>query len=447
MKLKLFTIAVVIMLFVDCGLAQTGTNSPNLQSKWDANLPNIELGNVSIKVDPDNGFYEPTIARAWEQITSKYLLRANIYVDLKTATNTEKRSFTFKKENATGNELFDAFLATYPEYTYTHDPKTGVIWFHAKNINYDDILNNKVKIKHPVLQVPMLRGVLEPLFDLVRPNPKFHIDPTGGEAFSGNLDAFIDQFNMPVDLPAGVYSVRDILNFCCVASPNLVFFGFDEYGNYGNGAVTMLVPSYLYYDNPLALERPGAISFWGAEIGDTTNTPPSPKAITAAMSDANPRKRWAARQYCEATPRLSQGSESSNVKMAVWQFFGWNAVISRGVWYHPFLTNVPVLFQGKKPAALLGDLLHEDPGLALVTSMELARETKNTGNMDVVSGHKFTESEIAEVKPDVYLIARQSKLVRDKLLAMKFDVPELSAAALTELADTNLFTLVPAEEK
>jgi len=77
----------------------------------------------------------------------------------------------------------------------------------------------------------------------------------------------------------------------------------------------------------------------------------------------------------------------------------------------------------------------------------LAMERKDASVMDVVSGHKFTAAEIAEVKPDVYRIARESKLVRDKLVEMKFDVPELSAAALTELADTNLFTLVPAEKK
>jgi hypothetical protein len=79
--------------------------------------------------------------------------------------------------------------------------------------------------------------------------------------------------------------------------------------------------------------------------------------------------------------------------------------------------------------------------------MELAREEKDAGMMDVVQGLKLTESEMAGIKPDVYRIARGSALVREKLIQMKFEVPELSADALTELSNTNWFRQVWSDKK
>lgn len=74
--------------------------------------------------------------------------------------------------------------------------------------------------------------------------------------------------------------------------------------------------------------------------------------------------------------------------------------------------------------------------------MEVAREKNDATAMDLVADHNFSTAEIAIIKPELIRIARQSKLVRDKLSKMKFDDPELSPDALHELEDTNLFTLI-----
>jgi hypothetical protein len=79
--------------------------------------------------------------------------------------------------------------------------------------------------------------------------------------------------------------------------------------------------------------------------------------------------------------------------------------------------------------------------------MELARENNDSRLMEVVADHKFTGAEIAMIKPELYRIARESKLVREELLKMHFDVPELSVTALSELESTNFFTLVPEDRK
>jgi hypothetical protein len=428
----------VLLLALAAGLeARLLADDIQLPSKWDQELLTIELGSVNIKAYPADGF-RPSIVNAWEQITATYLIRANIYVDLKTAIATEKRHFEFKKEKATGKELFDAFLAAYPEYTYTRDPRTAVIWLHAKDVKYDEILKAREVILRPELQVPMLSGALEPLFKLLYPKPRVDVDLTGRGPFNGNPLALLAQYNNSVDLPAGIYSARDVLNFCCLSSPSLAFWAFEENEN---GRVSLVVPSHLVERTPSAAVRPGAIRFWETEIGDTTNAPPSPDALAAALSDANPRKRWAAREYHKATREVSHGIVSADPRIVVWQCLAWKAVDAAGFGDARIL-KVNKVFADKKPA-ILNDLMRLDPGAALVTSMELARETKEADVMEVVSGHKFTEAEIAAIKPDVYRIARESKLVRDKLLQMKFDAPELSQEALKELGNTNLFILAP----
>jgi hypothetical protein len=406
-----------------------------LKSKWDENILNIEINNVNIRPNPIGDQGNPQIVIAWEQIITKYFLRANIYLDPEESKNSTQ--FAFKREHATGRELFDAFLAAYPTYTYVHDSKTGVIWFYPTNINYDNILNDKVEINRSALQVPMYSGVLQPLCDLLKPTVV--IDLTQGTG-QGAINTMSSKWNNSVDLPVGVYSACDIINICCVATPNLAFC-FDKV----KGRTSILTPFNLVYDNPLALEREAAIRFWETEIGGTTNAPPSPEAIAAALSDDSPRKRWAAREYHKATLTLSHGIDNGDPKISVWQALGWKAIRTVGAGDYPFLKHER-MFADKKPT-ILNDLLREDSGLALITSMELARETKDPGIMDVVASHKFTVAEIAKIKPDVYRIARESKLVRDKLLAMSFNVPDLSPEALSELANTNLFTLVPAKPK
>lgn len=90
----------------------------------------------------------------------------------------------------------------------------------------------------------------------------------------------------------------------------------------------------------------------------------------------------------------------------------------------------------------------KNPSLALLTSLQLAKEKRDTSYLDkLVSKHTFNEAEIVAIKPELYRMARSSKAVRDKLLAMKSQVPELSPQAIGELEKTNFFTLVPLEEK
>ena len=86
----------------------------------------------------------------------------------------------------------------------------------------------------------------------------------------------------------------------------------------------------------------------------------------------------------------------------------------------------------------------KDPSLALVTSLELAREKQDTSYLDsIIRQHKYSKTEIDSIKADIYQLAHKSKLALNKLKALKLDVPEFSPKALDQLENTNIFTLVP----
>ena len=121
---------VLIMLLLVAATAASGLDRDfKPHSKWDENLLKIELHNVRIKAD--------NMTSAWQAISTTYLLRANFYRNA--VSDEDSAHFAFNKDKATEGELIEAFIATYPEYTYTQDKETGIIWIHGKNLDYNDI--------------------------------------------------------------------------------------------------------------------------------------------------------------------------------------------------------------------------------------------------------------------------------------------------------------------
>jgi hypothetical protein len=241
-----------------------------------------------------------------------------------------------------------------------------------------------------------------------------------------------------VDLPAGVYSARDILNACCIAFPTRTF----AVAPGPRGALSITPLTLLSMDR-LSPPRAAAVMFWETEIGQPTNGTPSLEEIAVALSDPSPRKRWAARMYQNATfvnYKTEELEKSDDPERAIW------AALAMKSMY--VISGEQAYVSGKEKVmqAFTNGLAQRDPGLALLTAMELAREKKDPSIIDCVAGHKFTAEEIAVIQPDLYRIARQSKLVRDKLVQMKFDAPELSPESLRELENTNLFYLVPEDK-
>jgi hypothetical protein len=248
-----------------------------------------------------------------------------------------------------------------------------------------------------------------------------------------------------VDLPAGVLSVRQIVNFCCGADPTTVFeMGPDSWGV----ADIEFWPITLGYGNPFAMPRAAAVRFWELEIGKPANGTPTMDEVVAAMSDRNPGKRRAAQLYQKAASvnyppnELTKKITDSEKKLWVWL-----AVMIPPLTFAKdsefFVSSFSNNF-----VPLSNDLKQvQDPRLALLWSLELARAKQDTSYLDaIVSGHKFSEADIAGIKPDVYKVARVSKSVREKCIQLKLDVPEFSPENLRELERTNLFHLIPEEK-
>ena len=166
-------------------------------SKWDQDLLNVELHDIHIKAN--------FLLAAFDAITTKYMLRANLYCE-----NDDAAQFAFDAEKANGKELFEALVVTYPAYTYTQDHETGVICVHPKRIKYEDILKQNVVITQPAMQVPAYWGILEPLCNLLSPEVTRYIRVNGIHSYdSSGRENMPSSFCYWVDLPAGVYPPGD----------------------------------------------------------------------------------------------------------------------------------------------------------------------------------------------------------------------------------------------
>jgi len=377
-----------------------------LRSTWDNELLNMEFPNVSIDGSSLND--------SWMKLCHNLALRSVIYWD--TNSDSDSKNFVFKSDAATGREILEAFLFAYPAYTFTQDPATGVIWIHRKAINYEDILSQKVQIKRSVQQVPVYSSVIIPLRAFF---PK--------HALPSDQGILIYAFSYGVDLSAGVYSIRDVLNLCLVENPHLILYS----RHFSNGDPSIGFSNLM---NPKDTSRTAPAKFWHGVMGDGKSGVPSIEEVGAALSDANPRKRWAACVYLrmESDSLQQRGrywklfsSIDSDPQKAVWEALA-GATIVGGVNYghlerlQQFVTN---------------DLPQLNPGLALLACMQLAMQKNDPGIMDPVVGHKFSIAETDAIKPEFYRLFWESKLVRDKLLQMKFDAPELSPQSLNELGN------------
>src|SRR5665213_1315698 len=208
---KQIRIRIILLFFLFAEMVVNGQVNVT-HFKWDEALLNMEFREVSINAG--------SMLTAWEEIGAEYLLRANIFTIA--GADSDSTPFRFKKREATGKEILEALLAAYPAYTYTQDQETGVIWIHPKRIKYEDILNQKIKIERAACQIPMFTRIYQPLCGLLSPYVIAGSLPKSGSPSSS--------YCYFVDLPSGVFSVREILNYCCAANPTKAFAVGPEFG-------------------------------------------------------------------------------------------------------------------------------------------------------------------------------------------------------------------------
>jgi hypothetical protein len=300
---------------------------------------------------------------------------------------------------------------------------------YPKKIKYSDILNQKIKVYDYAVRLAMYNEVLLPIFNA---------NDIEGSA-SCNYERTKTTLNhFRVDLPPGILTIRDILNFCCAENPMAAFYITPVSSwNPGNGK-KCISPLNLRYDNPLASPRVLAIKIWEAEIGKTASNGPTMNEISIAMSDPNPRKRWAALNYYKSSEIYYNTDDiinNTNRQNGIWTTISLKSIetISEDQKYLSSKINAAEFFTNR--------LFHTDYSLALLVSMELAVEKNDASVMNVLLNHKFSASEISIIKPDIIRLARHFKLIRDQLMKMHIEDTDFSPNHLIEMERAKIIVL------
>jgi hypothetical protein len=341
---------------------------------------------------------------AWKQIATDFLLRSVLVVSDNSLTNTP---FIFKAGHCSGAELLDTLAASYRDFMWTQDSNTGVIWFHPKNLALADILSPKIRIADEQLGVPMQTGILEAIEDI----------PNGIRVKQWGT-GFTNTFNYPVDLQAGEYSVRDLLNTCCVANPNKTFY-IQVFQNrepqFTVISAVNLLPKHSVSNKPTA-PRPGILLFWTLEIGKLTEPVPTNEQIVAELANPDPKIRWAACMYTEAmldTPWSFPFDELMNKSQPQEQAL-WVCLGAINVFVHLEEVGEPDAI--KKMQTVGKDFFENgDPNLAVLVAVELAKLAKDNTALNIVSQRKLNPGALARIKSEINYSARVSSKVRDAL--------------------------------
>ncbi|MGD0077534.1 MAG: hypothetical protein ABSB91_02780 [Sedimentisphaerales bacterium] len=374
---------------------QAGANNENLRtSVWDFALPSLDLSNVEINA--------VSLQDAWEQISSNFLLRSVLVVSDNTLTDAP---FTFKARRCSGAELLDALAASYRDFMWTQDRNTGVIWFHPIDFPLAKILPSKIQIDNEQLGVPMQTGILEAIEDI----------PNGIRVKQWGT-GFTNTFNYPVDLHAGEYSVREILNACCVSNPNKTFY--IQLYTKREPQFTVISAVNLLPLSALTAPRPGVLLFWKLTIGNLTAPAPTNEQIAAELSNSDSKIRWAACKYTEAMllshwdfPYEEWMNKSQSPEQALWI-----CLSAINVFVH---SEKATYIDGiKKMQSVNKDFFEKgDPNLAVLVALELAQLANDANALNIVSQRKFTPCALKQIKSEINYNARISSKVRNALRA------------------------------
>jgi hypothetical protein len=375
-------------------------------SQWDTEILDVKLQNVHIEAE--------SMESAWIQIGTQCLLRANFWADLPTDVSPKK--FVFDKPETTGRDLITACIGAYPNYTFTQDSDTGVLWIHPKTLKYSEILSKKAVVSCAEHQVQVFSSIYIPLNDAL--SPFIQREPSSLIADSSLFFA--------IDLSPGAHSAKQLINECCDANPVIAF----KIAPFLNRRSLKAIS--FGFASRVAPPRSLAVDYWKKNIGDFTNKYPSASEIGSSMAAFNFKKRQAARSYYEATQANYRPedivSKSGNPENTVWAALGIKSIAARAFGDAPFLKA------NAAPGFATNLTQISDPRLALITLLELAREHQDTARLEmIVHRHEFTTPEIESIAPDVYRVIRMSAIAREKMLELKLNIPEFSPDSVKAL--------------
>jgi len=414
MRKELFLLGIVFLIT----FSLAGENA-ECNSRWDKGLPQLKLQNVHIQAS--------SLKEAWQNISDRFGIRTIIFVRWQQPAS-ENTKFKFDSDKCAVSEVLMAFEKAYSDYTQMQDDKTGIIWLHPQAIPYDTILTNRIRVGKDADALPMQTGILE----MFRPL----------KIWSGGSDGpvALNTFNNPVNLHAGSYCVRDILNVCCLANPNRTFFVTQAH----NGVWVIYPLTVILFHGENHQLTPALLSYWQSEIDSTAQDLPTDNQLINALSSNDLQIRSAARNYVELdiSELFSKLggllSKSDTLEKSMWVAIANLNVVACTDPEGPIL-HLPEMDKMEK--ALKEEDWSGNTGLKALVAMEVARVTRDTTFLEQVAKQPLSVSAIANVKPDIIRTLRVSSYLRDKLLELGPQWAGFSKAEIQALGQTNIFSL------
>jgi hypothetical protein len=320
-------------------------------SLWDRALLGVELHGVHVRGD--------SVVETWREIGTQYGVRT-VLVTLETeGASSPDPPFAYDSNACKVEDMLRRYVTQYGNYTYTSDPATGVTWLHPRSLDYLDILREKVVVRTEIRNVPMFLGVMGRANALLQPAITSHL----GSGMAGEMYQ-----NYPVDIAAGEYSLRDIVNACCAAHPNRTFHVRQFQGTW-DISPTSVTGFFL----ARRVVSPGALLYWQTAVRATPRAP-SLTDLIDALSSSDERIRRAARSYIDF----------ARDQVSVDQLISVAGLEDRGAWTAIGIVAMSCGLRGTAPrqtVLAMRKLVAEAglaPGLKAVLAMELARTGDST---------------------------------------------------------------------
>jgi hypothetical protein len=362
-------------------------------SKWDRALLGLELRNVHIEAKH--------LKEALQLGIGKRLgVRTVFFWNPQDAgAGAELGGFRFESDHCKVADVLASLEHNYPSYTTTQDKETGIIWLHPRSSAYENILTNLVKVPTAAVAVPMESVILEKLVP-------FNVSSGGRHGTSA-----LNTFEYPVDVPAGTYPVRSLLNICCLANPDRTFY----VTRMRTGTHVVYPLTVVAYDPDVHEATPGALLYWQNEIDPSAGTPPNGAQMLDALSSTEPAVRAAARHYVNmtlsVTPLDDLIQEPASAERAAWAAIAYFSLMART----DNGSYVPRPVKQKLEKALREGDWSTNRGLRVLAEVELSRVSKDTALLDRASEMALSSTETANIKHDVIRNLRSSEFLRNEL--------------------------------
>ena len=369
-----------------------GTDDMVLRGEaWEKCLPHIELKNVHIS--------EKNLLDAWLTFSRKYFIRSNICYGESIGADGEP--FTFDADRCRVRDYFDA-LATRYNYQWTIDPETHVIWLHQKDLAFDGILDQQIRVSRPQWGIQMLGGALEPLT-----MEFFSLD-----LWRFGFDSTYITYGDPVAIPAGVYTTRDILNYFCRWSLQTAF------AVYQPDSIDQQINAVHYAYEAPRRPRPGGLAFWRAEVGACEGAAPSEKDVLAAFASPQASVRWAAWQFARAEypdmveyfRRALGRDKTRNSAADLWLTLALLGIPSWDIFFVKTTDNErkELVDECLRKIATPDFLRTCDEDLAALAAVELVRHCDDTAGLAVLAERGFRWENVKSIAPEIAYVVRHT---------------------------------------